>query len=251
MRTIAFHNRKGGVGKTTLAGNIGHLSTIGGDTCLIDLDPQGNLSSWLITTDYRYELADHLLSDGKIPLTDVIISLGNRLHILPTSGKDPQLKNYAEVRLFQEPMVFANLVKTMESMGFSTLIFDLSPGMSQLERCAIMACDEVVIPVLGEYFAIDGVETAVQEIQRINRGFNKDVQYRRLVVNMVNLSFRRHLEALEGYRSLDFEMFTVPQDAKIAESQYRHQPLRDYSPSSKALPEMERLANSLMGGTNG
>ena len=246
MRTFSFHNRKGGVGKTTLAGNVGRLSTTDRDTCLIDLDPQGNLTSWLVTQDYRYELADMLLSDGKIRLSDVILDLGEGLHILPTSVPTGELKNYAEVRLFQEPVVFDKLVGYLEEAGFGAVIFDLSPGLSQLERCAIMACDEVVIPVLGEYFSIDGVETAIQEIERINKGFNKDVRYRHLVVNAINLSFRRHREALEGYKGLDFDMFTVPQDARIAEAQYQHKPLRDYSPGSKALPELERLTTVLM-----
>ena len=53
MKTIAFYNNKGGVGKTTLAANIGYnLSTMGYRVLLVDCDPQGNLSSFF----GRYDL---------------------------------------------------------------------------------------------------------------------------------------------------------------------------------------------------
>lgn len=46
MKTIAFYNNKGGVGKTTLAANVGYnLSTMGYRVLLVDCDPQGNLST--------------------------------------------------------------------------------------------------------------------------------------------------------------------------------------------------------------
>lgn len=53
MKTIAFYNNKGGVGKTTLAANVGYnLSTMGYRVLLVDCDPQGNLSSFF----GRYDL---------------------------------------------------------------------------------------------------------------------------------------------------------------------------------------------------
>ena len=53
MKTIAFYNNKGGVGKTTLAANVGYnLSTMGYRVLLVDCDPQGNLSSFFC----RYDL---------------------------------------------------------------------------------------------------------------------------------------------------------------------------------------------------
>lgn len=54
MKTIAFYNNKGGVGKTTLAANVGYnLSTMGYRVLLVDCDPQGNLSSFLSVRPYQ------------------------------------------------------------------------------------------------------------------------------------------------------------------------------------------------------
>ena len=126
-------------------------------------------------------------------------------------------------------------------------MYDLSPGLSMLERCVILSVDEIVIPVLGEYFSIDGIEQAVSEIEKINRKFRRSVRVRKLVVNGLNRSFRRHREAYEQFRQLDFDLYTVAQDSKIAESQYAHRPLIEYYPGSKAIPELERLTSVLVG----
>ena len=217
-------------------------------TVLIDADPQGNTTSWVCTQDYRYELADYLMAPGKLSLSDVLLQIGDNFLLLPTSGLEGGLKNYAEVRLFREPLAFENLNEALGDLGFEVAIYDLSPGLSQLERSVIMACDEVVIPVLGEFFSIDGIETASLEIQEINRSYKKDVRSRRLVVNNLNRSFRRHRESYERFKQLDFEIFTVAQDAKIAESQFMHLPLPIYYPGSKAIPELERLTAAITEG---
>lgn len=247
MKKLAFHIAKGGTGKTTLAGNCAYLSSKNKRTVLVDTDPQGNSTSWYVTGDYRHELADYLTAPGSISLSEVVLQLGDGFGLLPTRGLAGGLKNYAEVRLFREPLAFENLNEALADLGFDVAIYDLSPGLSQLERSIIMACDEVVIPVLGEFFSIDGIETAALEIQDINRSYKKDVRSSRLVVNSLNRSFRRHRETFERFKQLDFEVFAVAQDAKIAEAQFMHQPLAVYWPTSKAIPELERLTAAITG----
>ena len=62
-KTIAFHLQKGGVGKTTISGTLACQSALDGyKTLLIDVDPQGNASSWFLKKTPKYELADVVLS---------------------------------------------------------------------------------------------------------------------------------------------------------------------------------------------
>lgn len=245
MRTLCFHNRKGGCGKTTLTGNVGHAVSAGIRTVLVDVDPQGSLTSWLVTGDYHHELSD-VLADGHGP-GDALVELSPTLAVLPTEGRNQDgLKAYAEVRLFREPVVFDRLNADLARLGFDLAIYDLGPGMSQLERCAIMAVDEVVIPVLAEYFSVDGIEAVVADIDAINRGFDKSVSYRRLVVGGINRSFRRHLEVLEGYAELDFDMYTVAQDAKVAEAQFQHLPAAVYAPRGRAVAQYQAIADAIL-----
>ena len=54
MKTIAFYNNKGGVGKTTLAANVGYnLSAMNYRVLMVDCDPQGNLSSFSLRSDEK------------------------------------------------------------------------------------------------------------------------------------------------------------------------------------------------------
>lgn len=60
MHCVAFHVAKGGVGKTTLAGNTAYLASKTRRVVLVDADPQGSATSWLVTTPCACELADVL-----------------------------------------------------------------------------------------------------------------------------------------------------------------------------------------------
>jgi cellulose biosynthesis protein BcsQ len=58
-KTISFHLQKGGVGKTTISGTLACQSALDGyRTLLVDVDPQGNASSWFLNAAPTYELAD-------------------------------------------------------------------------------------------------------------------------------------------------------------------------------------------------
>lgn len=247
MRVVAVHNAKGGVGKTTVATNVAYLASRSKMVCLIDGDPQGSATAYLVRDrGFRYELAEVLASDGKIPVEDAILTLEPGLCLLPTRGLAGGLKNYGETKLIQEPLVFDDLNEILRGLGFDLVIYDLSPGLSQLERCVILAADEVIIPVEGEYFSVEGLEAAGNTIDLINRKFKRQVQHRRLVVNKINASMRRHVASLEEYRKLPFQVYVIPQESKLAEAQFDHTPLAVFHPGSRALPELGRLTADIL-----
>ena len=87
MKAFAFHLQKGGVGKTTLSVSIAwELAHMGHRTVLVDCDPQGNSSSWLLEGNVspEYELADVLLQRAEPKAA--IIHLSDTLACLPTFG---------------------------------------------------------------------------------------------------------------------------------------------------------------------
>ena len=91
-KTIAFHLQKGGVGKTTISGTLACQSAIDGySTLLIDVDPQGNASSWFLEEAPSFELAD--VVQGRCYSSDAIVAVSQipNLFILPTFGIDNQL----------------------------------------------------------------------------------------------------------------------------------------------------------------
>jgi chromosome partitioning protein len=246
MRRIAFTIQKGGTGKTTLAGNTAFALAKKSKTVLIDGDPQGNTSSWLLKEAPPHELADVLL--GTVALEQALVPLTPKLSILPTFGVDGSLQQFADTKMVSQPFVFDDLCDGIAKLDFDFAIFDLSPGMSLLERYVILAMDEVITPLTPEFFSLDGIQIFSNELRKINANYRRKVRHDRIVANMVNKSFRRHTAIYEQFTQLDFELFTVGQDAKLAESQLYHQSIFEYCPESKAVPEIEKLAKALREG---
>jgi cellulose biosynthesis protein BcsQ len=243
MKQLAFHIQKGGVGKTTLSGNIARLLSKIKKVALIDCDPQGNTSSWFLKEASAYELADVL--QGSVEVSDALVDITDNLSILPTFSLDGVLKQYAETRLNDEPFIFEELGEEFNDLGYSVVIYDLSPGMSKLEKSVLIAMDEVIVPLTPEYFSVDGITIFNNELQKLNRNFRRNVRFNKIACNLVNRSFRRHTDFIQALKRLDYELFLIPQDTHLAECQIHHQPLSDYDRNSRALPELKRLAASL------
>lgn len=244
MKSLAFGLLKGGVGKTTLTGNVGRLmAEAGRRVLLVDADYQGSLSSWLLREAPDHELVDVL--QGKIGLDGATVPLGASLAILPSFGIGGGLKDYAENTLVRMPFVFRDLASAAAAAGYDVLLFDTHPGASQLERCVILAAAEIVTPLTAEYLSVDGLELFSAFLEEIRAGFHAVVVHDRIVLNMVNRSFRRHAIYQESVNALGFRVYQVGQDSNIPEAQMMHRFLSDHAPGSKALPELRRLAAEL------
>ena len=246
MIKTAFHIQKGGTGKTSLSGNCSYCAAEHIKTVLVDADPQGNSSSWFITNSFKHELADVLRDD--VPLNDAMVQIKDNLYILPTFSINGLLKEFAETKLSEQPYVFDDLCKNLEGLGFGLAVFDLSPGMSMLERRVLAAMQEIITPVLPEGFSYDGIEIFNAELQNINKRWRKNVLHRKIVVNNINRSIRSHMEYYDLIKSLDYDLYTVAQDSKIKEAQIYNQSIFEYDPKSKTIPEINNLTKSILRG---
>ncbi len=250
MKALTFAIQKGGQGKSSLSGNVSYLLSKHVKTLAIDGDPQGSLSSWLITESPKYELADVL--QGKASLREALVQLNENLSILPTFGVGGSLRHYGETELEREPFIFEDLNTEMSKLGFAVAVYDTGPSTSRLERCILLGSSEVIVPLSPEYLSVDGIEIFEDFLQSIEKGFKRKVRHGKIVINLLNKRFSRHgiyadrikrLSEGKGYR-----VYEVGQDASIPESQTVHVSLPQYNPHSRVIPELERLAKDLLDG---
>ena len=246
MKSYAITNQKGGVGKTTMAGNIGHaLAEQGHRVILVDLDPQASLTTWLLSEAPEHELAEVLWK--RASLADTIVSLRDRLDLLPTFGLGGQLKKF-EPHLNDEPYLLGDLISNLAAR-YDFAILDLSPGWSRLEQSAILAVQEAVSPMQAEFFAFDGLEILADNLAKLRHGFRKEVMHRLIIVNGFDARMTRHREITERIqRDYDYRVHIVPTDSQLAKAQQVHKTIFEYDRNARAVEPIRGLATILANG---
>lgn len=236
MKTIAFHLQKGGVGKTSLSVSIAYELSKIDKTIIIDCDPQGNSSSWLLTESPNYELASVLY--GKVEITQSIINIRNNLDIIATYGIGGELKTYGENQLANEPFIFCDLVEALGKEGYTYIIFDLSPGMGRLERAVLTACTYVLTPMTAETFGLDGIEIFNNELAKLKKAMRSDVQHTHILINAYSKAIKQHTDILNKINQLqNYKVFTVPVDPVFRKSQSGNMFIQEVQGVDKAKKE--------------
>ena len=245
MKKICFHIQKGGVGKTSVTGNVAALlAREGKKTLLADLDPQANTTSWFLREEPEYDIADVITAH--VGPEKAIRPIGSCFDLLPVIASKGSLKQWAETDLARNPRTVEFFISDLENLGYDYALFDCSPSFSLLERSVIACMDEVINPLSAEFFSIEGIESFVNELRNIEKANRRTIKNNKIVVNLLNRSFARHRVFLEELKKLQYRVFVIPQDSKIAECQIAHKSLADFEPRAKSLPYFMDLVNSLM-----
>lgn len=247
MYKIAFHIEKGGSGKTTLAGNTAFEISKYKKTALIDCDPQGNLSSWFCTDPMTYELADIMQDTAGI--YQAAVSIRENLDIIPTFAINGNLKNWGETTLFQKPFAFHDLMVKLEKAGYQMAIFDLSPGISNLEKSILAVMDEVIGVATAEYFSMDGLEIFHHELEKLRKDRRATFRANKLVVNRVNRAYALHRAYQDQLQRLEYDIFTIGQSTGISDCVPSHKSIFEYDPGNRNTSEFLRLAQAITKGT--
>ncbi|HRR45469.1 MAG TPA: ParA family protein [Mesotoga sp.] len=237
MKTLALHLQKGGVGKTSLSGALAFELAKKGRTILLDLDPQGNASSWMLAESPEYELAAVLF--GKVEVGTAIVPTPTpNLDILPTFGLDGELKLFGENQLASEPFILCDLVEELDRLGYDYAVMDLSPGMGRLERSALIAADEVITPMTPEAFSLDGIEIFTAELAKTKKAMRRGPAHRRIIINAFDGRIEQHKTIMAQAQKLQgFELYTVPVDPCFRKAQAAQTPVQSLAKGKAAKAE--------------
>lgn len=187
MRTIAICNLKGGVAKTTTAVNLAAILAAerGKNVLVIDADSQGNATSFLGGDRDLVGMADLLRGEicGGNPLelqnTNVggvsLVSGSSELMDLDLTKAGEgmvdvqclrKLRRFLETRPKLEP---PELAAVLYGAPFDYCLIDCPPAFNAASSAALIAADEVLIPVKLDAFALEGMANLLQQIQNMRR----------------------------------------------------------------------------------
>lgn len=244
-KIIAIANQKGGVGKTTTAINLGiGLVKKGNRVLLVDLDPQGNATQGLgfdadgleitITTmlrkmigkDYRFTKEYGILRHEE----DIALMPANiELSVLETElislffGREKILKTYLD----------------MIRDEYDYIIIDCMPSLNLIAINALVAADEVIIPLHAQYYSVRGLEQLLQTIGSVrSNGLNGSLKISGILYTCVNdrtTSFRDVKEIIKKAYGEEIKIYEsyIPRSVKAEEAPSYGISVYDYDPAGR------------------
>ena len=188
--TIAVLSLKGGTGKTTAVRTLADVfRRIGLDVLCVDLDPQGNLSDYFdVPADATPTIADLLSGDAKakaathdgiIPATPILAEVERGL-----SGK------------IGRELVLRKALKDARKQH-DIILIDCPPALGLLTINGLVSADWAMISSEAQYFALQGVNGALEVIEQAREYYNPDLEFLGVLMNIADMRTTHSREAYE------------------------------------------------------
>ncbi|MBN6050497.1 ParA family protein [Nonomuraea sp. RK-328] len=243
-RVIAVANQKGGVGKTTTSVNIAAALSMNGQRVLVvDLDPQGNASTAL-ATEHRGDVPDvyQVLVDD-LPMADIVKQVPD----MPGLYCAPATIDLAgaEIELVSLVAREARLRRALSAYEaeLDYIIIDCPPSLGLLTVNALVAAEEVMIPIQCEYYALEGLGQLLRNVDLIKAHLNPTLRLSTIVLTMYDGRTRLASQVAEEVRAHfgDTVLNTViPRSVRLSEAPSYGQSVMTYDPgSSGAMAYMD------------
>jgi chromosome partitioning protein len=249
-RIVAVANQKGGVGKTTTAINVAtSLALTGRRVLLVDMDPQGNLTSGVGRKGERapggtsYEA---LLTEGD-PLSFVIDTQVAGLSLVPA---DRNLTG-AEIELVSVAQREHRLRRVLQPLRahFDEIFIDCPPSLGLLTLNALVAADAVLIPLHCEYFALEGLADLVGTMRRVRGALNPSLDIEGVLLTMyddrTNLGQLVARDVREFFKEKVFNTI-IPRNVRLGEAPSHGIPAVLYDAKSRGAAAYVALAEELL-----
>jgi chromosome partitioning protein len=249
-RIMTVANQKGGVGKTTTAVNLAaSLSQHGIRVLVIDLDPQGNASTALDVDHHvgRDSVYNALVEER--PLGEVVSPVPD----MPGLYCAPATIDLAGAEIELVPMVAreGRLSRSIEQLDTSNLdyvLIDCPPSLGLLTINALVAAEEVLIPIQCEYYALEGLEQLLRTVELVRAHLNAKLRISTILLTMYDGRTRLATQVADDVKTHFGEVVLhtiIPRSVRVSEAPSYGQSVITYDPSSSGAVAYAEAAREL------
>jgi chromosome partitioning protein len=255
-KTVAFLNRKGGVGKTSTVHHLGGtLARKGLRVLLVDADPQASLSQGLLGPEAAEDL------DPARTIAAIFDESGltvPRDLVRPTPFANLSLlPGHEAAERFNEPEPWDSGLRQLAlrdalaeaGAGHDLVLIDCPPHVQLWAWSALVAADAVVVPVQPEDYGAQGLKAIRRTIARVQSEANAGLTLLGYLVSMFNKALSVHV-TYEGYLremfAADVFATVVPQIKDYKEAVTFRKPIVEYKPRSAAAKTTAALADEFL-----
>ena len=251
MKTICIMNLKGGVGKTVTADNMAAI--LAADhrrrVLLIDADHQGNTSKFFHADQEGTTLREILTGEAEPYWPENVQQAGyERLDIIPADMSLAELDTAPETQESKSLWRLRDLLLVIaDDNAYDYVIIDMPPAFSLAARAALVAADEVIVPIKLDAFSVDGMAELVRQINAMKKVNSRLTLAGVLITMWRNVDVVNQAEkVLRGSGVPVFET-TIRRTDIVDESTFQREPLVAYSPRSAACVDYRRLVTEYLG----
>jgi chromosome partitioning protein len=252
-RIVAVANQKGGVGKTTTTINLAaSLALADRRVLLIDVDPQGNLTSG-VGQKGKASAAGTIYAalTSLAPTTDarpfIIPTVVDRLQLIPAdrnlTGAEIEM-----VTLSGREERLRSLIASVRD-DFDYIYIDCPPSLGLMTLNALVAADAVLIPLHCEYFALEGLADLVGTIRRVRAALNPSLDIEGVLLTMfderTNLGQQVATDVRQFFKEKVFRT-VIPRNVRLGEAPSHGLPVILYDVKSRGAEAYITLAREVL-----
>ena len=249
---ISIVNQKGGVGKTTTAVNLcAFLGKKRKKVLMIDLDPQGNATSGLGIDKGQLKSTIYDVLVNEVPISEVAItSSAKNVDICPTNinlaGAEVEL-----VSAMSREQILKNAIDEIAD-NYDYVIIDCPPSLGLLTINALTAANGIIVPIQGEYYALEGLTQLIDTINIVKKKLNPQIGILGVVLTMFDRRTqltRQVKEEVDKYFGEKVFKTFIPRNVRLAEAPSHGLAICEYDANSKGSKAYEALTKEVISRT--
>ena len=246
-KIIAIVNQKGGVGKTTTTVNLtAALAALGKRVLLCDFDPQANATSGMGVDKNTASpnVYDVLINGADVKSAVVATRYGD---VLPSS----KALTGAGIEMIDLPDRQFRLKQALDVLAsdYDYILIDCPPSLELLTLNALCAADSLLVPVQGEYYALEGLSDLMNTVRIVRRSMNPRLELEGVLLTMfdgrTNLAMQV-AEEVKHYFPGKVYATVIPRNVRLSEAPSHGKPINAYDRTSRGAEAYGAFADEFL-----